>query len=46
MLSDQFEICASGKLMQYKSMKVTTEDHTMAFQNQQGEVIHYQKTDI
>ena len=31
MLADQFEILASGKLMQYKSIKVTTEDHTHGF---------------
>lgn len=31
MLADQFEICASGKMMQYKSTKVMTEDHTPGF---------------
>lgn len=31
MLADQIEICASGKLMQYKSVEVITEDNTCGF---------------
>lgn len=31
MLTDRFEMQALGKLMQYKSMKVITEDHTNGF---------------